>query len=149
MMEIWTYVLTYNKWLASFLRRPDIAVCKAENVPVVHALGMSREISSETSSLVPDISPGKALDLVSPVTVITLAAKKALRQISGVLSSDQCITKQSKTKKLKSRRRPPPSSSESKKVVLDNSKEEERLVDYENKCVGCGEDFRKTKKKED
>ncbi|KAF2897353.1 hypothetical protein ILUMI_08821, partial [Ignelater luminosus] len=39
------------------------------------------------------------------------------------------------------------SSPESEKVVLDNSKkeEEERLSDYENECVGCREDFRKTK----
>ncbi|KAF2881392.1 hypothetical protein ILUMI_24766 [Ignelater luminosus] len=59
------------------------------------------------SSSVPDISPGKALDLVLLVPVITLAAKKARPQIAGVLSSDQCISKQPKTKRLKSRRRPP------------------------------------------
>ncbi|KAF2885709.1 hypothetical protein ILUMI_20482 [Ignelater luminosus] len=82
------------------------------------------------SSSVPDISPGKALDLVLPVPVITLAAKRTRRHIAGVLGR-------------------PPSLSKSEEVVLDNSKEEERLGDYENECVGCGEDFRKTKKKDD
>ncbi|KAF2899358.1 hypothetical protein ILUMI_06818 [Ignelater luminosus] len=83
--------------------------------------------------------------------VITLAAKRARRQITGVLFSDKCITKQLKTKRQNNKRRQPSKnqkkasfSSESKEVVLDNSEEEERLSDYENECVGCGEDFRKT-----
>ncbi|KAF2887962.1 hypothetical protein ILUMI_18211 [Ignelater luminosus] len=100
-------------------------------------------------------SPGKAPDLFSPVPVITLAAKRARRPIAGVLSSNQCITKQPKTKRQNNKRRQPSkkqkkasSSSESEEVVLDNS-EEEQLSDYGNECVGCREDFRKTKKKDD
>ncbi|KAF2883176.1 hypothetical protein ILUMI_22993 [Ignelater luminosus] len=87
------------------------------------------------------------LDLGLPVPVITLAAKRARQQIAGVLSSDQCIIKQPKTKEAKKQKKVP-SSSKSEEVVLNNS-EEERLSDYENECVGCGEDFRKTKKKDD
>ncbi|KAF2900737.1 hypothetical protein ILUMI_05449 [Ignelater luminosus] len=102
-----------NKWLASFLRRrPDIAVQKAENVSVVSALGILHRIGHQKSSSVLDISSGKGLDLVSPVPVITLAAKKACRQIAGVLSSDPSNQKLKnrtikEASRLKSRRRPP------------------------------------------
>ncbi|KAF2882265.1 hypothetical protein ILUMI_23909 [Ignelater luminosus] len=82
----------------------------------------------EKSSSMSDISPGKELDLVLPVPIITLAAKKACRQIAGVLSSDKCITKQPKTKRQNNKRRQPSkmqkkasSSSESEEVVLDKS----------------------------
>ncbi|KAF2906030.1 hypothetical protein ILUMI_00144 [Ignelater luminosus] len=106
----------------------------------------------EKYSLVPDISPKKALDLVSQMSIITPAARKALRQTAAVLSSDQSITKQPKTKRQSNKRRQPfenqrktSSSSEFKEVALANSEEDEkRLSDYENECVGRCKDFQKT-----
>ncbi|KAF2883231.1 hypothetical protein ILUMI_22936 [Ignelater luminosus] len=81
----------------------------------------------EKSSSVPDISPRKALDLVLRVP----RQNNKRRQPSK---------KQAKASSL----------SESEEVVLNNSEEqEERLSDYENECVECREDFRKTKKKDD
>lgn len=116
----------------------------------------------EKSVSVDNITPGKALDLDSPVPVVTPAIKKARRQITGVLSSANCSVKKPKernTKKVPAvktslkrskMRRKTSSSSESDEVVINDSEdEEERLSDYENECVGCGEDYRKTKKKTD
>ncbi|KAF2891850.1 hypothetical protein ILUMI_14323 [Ignelater luminosus] len=48
---------------------------------------ISQKRTPEDSSSVPAISPGKALDLVSPVPIIALAAKRARRQIAGVFRS--------------------------------------------------------------
>ncbi|KAF2889947.1 hypothetical protein ILUMI_16226, partial [Ignelater luminosus] len=123
-----------NKELASFFRkRPDIAVQKAENVSVARAL----EIRGHHKNLV--------------------RCLKLAQEIAGVLSTDECITKQPKTKRQNNKRRQPfkkqkkaSSSSESEEVVLGNSEEEEeRLSNYENESVGCDEDFQNTKKKDD
>lgn len=106
-----------------------------------------------------DLTPGKILDAVSPVPVITPAIKKARRQISGVLSSDKCTKKaianksvQAKQQKQQAKKKKKiiDSSSESEEdCPIDDSEEGEDLEDFENECVGCNEDYRKTKKKED
>ncbi|KAF2894584.1 hypothetical protein ILUMI_11588 [Ignelater luminosus] len=109
-------------------RRPDIAVRKAKNVPVVRALGIFREIVQKYFK--------------APERILT---KDSLFDKPGnIFNCDEANNRRRQpSKKLKMAS----SLSESEEVVLDNfEEEEERLSDYENESIGCGEDFRKTKK---
>ncbi|KAF2884228.1 hypothetical protein ILUMI_21944 [Ignelater luminosus] len=63
-----------------------INVVRSGMMGVNEAIAQNR--TPEKSSSVPDIRLGNALDLVSPVPVITLAAKSTRRQIADVLSLD-------------------------------------------------------------
>lgn len=112
----------------------------------------------EKATAASEITPGKALDLVSPVPVIASAVRKVRKQISGVLSSEKCRGNQRKTEKPSKsqttkrcrQKRKISSSSESEEIIVEESEDEaEPLSDYENECVGCGEDYRKTKKREE
>lgn len=124
-----------------------------------------------------EITPGKALDQISPVPVINPKKVLSVRRkivASSVLTSSEHIKfrkekflqrskkqkivepkKQTKAKKsiqstkLKSRKTSRSSSSAEEDLSLNGSSDDENISDYENECVGCGEDYRKTKKAED
>lgn len=52
-----------------------------------------------------DLTPGQILDKISPVPEVTLAVKKVPRQITGVLSSDNCKKKSVQLKRKQSTQR--------------------------------------------
>lgn len=117
-----------------------------------------------------EITPGKALDQISPVPKVTPAMRKVRVNLGGVLSSPEYIGKrkqaEAKKKKMsesttkKAKKRKPlqnaktfchdSSSTESEAIILDDSSNGgEHISDVENECIGCMEDYRQTKKKDD
>ncbi|XP_050314869.1 uncharacterized protein LOC126749224 [Anthonomus grandis grandis] len=124
-----------------------------------------------------ELTPGKLLQELSPVPLITPTMKKARANLVGNLTSPSYMARirektQRQTRQLKRQKKEEPSkkkspkstkkvlqkkrrhestSSESDEDVLldDSSSGEETFDDLENQCVGCLEDYRLTKKKED
>ncbi|KAF5289441.1 hypothetical protein FQR65_LT11814 [Abscondita terminalis] len=155
----------------------DSPVNERDSSPQLGPSGLQQVTKTpEKQVFTSDITPGKVLDAVSPVPVVTPTMKKARRQISGVLSSHDCRKKHARTKKVPatSQQKKVPATPQLKKVAttrnkqseknkkiiessseskeehsLDDSEDCEDLEDFENECVGCSEDYRKTKKKED
>ncbi|KAB0803747.1 hypothetical protein PPYR_00717 [Photinus pyralis] len=122
---------------------------------------------TESHETPPKITPGKALDLISPVPTIAPLTQKVKRNLSRVITSPEYIgyrkevasKKQRKSVVVKSKAisksrvvtpRDESSSSESENLVLDDtSSGEEELEEYENECAGCHEDYRQTQRKDD
>lgn len=126
------------------------------------------ELSSQNTSTT-DLTPGKLLDQISPVPVLPARIKKATRNLGGVLTSPENIEKslqkavkkrqaeerkqdrkRKQAKKASRNKKAADSSSESdasENMILD-SEDEEEIFD-ENECVGCLENYFKTKRKDD
>lgn len=135
--------------------------------------GIQHQYTTPNKSTAADnITPSKALDEVSPVPVISFAVKRARKKISGDLTSPEFIKnkkeKMTTTKKsvskvavksLSKKTRKNKYSSESSSsedqsgdggvLLNDHSSGDEQFSDLENECVGCNEDYRLTKKKDE
>ncbi|XP_031344709.1 uncharacterized protein LOC116171810 [Photinus pyralis] len=149
------------------------------HLPLYHESPQPGHSKKQLGSVEEEETPGKLLQELSPVPQITPAIRKARVNLMGDLTSPNHIAlvrqkkqKQSQTphpkgqrkekpsknklpkstdQKLQKKRRHESTSSESDgNVILDDSSSgEETLDDIENQCVGCLEDYRLTKKKEE
>lgn len=141
-----------------------------EPQPGPSVINSFRRTTSDIEVESDNVTPGKALDIVSPIPLVNTAAKKARRHITGVITSSEYIRnrkeldlKKSKSKKIpcgktttkkyakgltKERQRAPSTSSEEEVKLSDSSVEEGIVSDYENECIGCKEDYRVTKRKD-
>lgn len=116
-----------------------------------------------------NISPGKLLDEVSPVPVISAiaTAKKRGRSVANILNSPENINNVKDKRQTKKKNKAMPiapqktiktirkkkyepqsdSSLDYDSPILNESEDSDE--GYENECAGCGEDYFKTKKTED
>lgn len=60
-------------------------------------------LTPSKTAVIEDITPGKALDEISPIPVINPAAKKARRQIIGIITTPEYIDRRKEIEKKKSR----------------------------------------------
>lgn len=142
---------------------PRFPTVQASNTSIFSALpGCSR--NSDPATIEIDPTPGKLLDVISPIpkTSAKAVVKTRGRQLATILNSSQLIEiqKEKKNKKkktggpiqkktvVKQRKRLESSDSDSESPVLQESDTSVEEWD-ENECVGCGENYFETTKKDD
>lgn len=152
------------------VRRPIIMI--DDSMPSCsHADTEPRCTTPAEGTSVPDLTPGKLLDQINPTPKLVVSARKRAKTVATLLTSPDHIAtvkersaKKAKKTKMdtlktkiqkqtvgkKRKRSPSPSSDEEEDIEVQYEEESDALSEVdESECVGCGESYNNTRKKED
>lgn len=143
-----------------------------ESMPSCSHAGTEPRCSTPAEGIsVPDLTPGKILEQINPTPKLVVSAKKRAKTVATLLTSPDYIAtvknrsakKSKQTKKdapktkiqkrtigQKNRHSPSSSSDEEENIEVQYEEESDALSEVdETECVGCGESYNNTRKKED